>query len=67
MVAPASRPLLTASGQGLLFRFLMHGVRLTPLAVLLHFYLARNKLSVLAGPVVDACALRTREFYELIL
>jgi hypothetical protein len=45
----------------------MFRVRLTPFAVLFELDLALHKLSVLARPVVDAVALRAREFDELIL
>ena len=45
----------------------MLGVRLAPLAILLELDFARDKLPVLAGPVVGAVALRTRESEKLIL
>jgi len=39
----------------------------TPFAVLLELDFLRDKLPVLARPVVGAAALRTRELYELVL
>ena len=51
----------------LLFGFFVFSMSFTPLAVFLQFYFARNKLPVLARPVVDAVTLRTREFEKLIL
>ncbi len=42
-------------------------VRLAPFAVLLELNFARDKLPVLARPVVDAVTLRTRESEKLIL
>ena len=62
-----SRPLSPADGAGLLFAFFVLRVRPAPSAVLLQFYLALDELPVLARPVVRAPALRTSQFYELIL
>ena len=45
----------------------MLGVRLAPLAILLELDFARDKLPVLAGPVVGAVALAAREPEKLIL
>ena len=42
-------------------------VRLAPFAILLEFNFARDQLTVLARPVVDAVAFRAREFEKLIL
>ncbi len=51
----------------LLFGFFMLGVCFTPFAVLLELNFARDKLPVLARPVIDAVALRARESEKLIL
>ena len=51
----------------LFLRLLVLGMRLAPFAVLLEFDFARDELPVLAGPVVGAIALRTREPEKLIL
>ena len=45
----------------------MLGVRLAPFAVLFKLYFARDKLFVLARPVVDTTALPTSKLEELIL
>ena len=51
----------------LLLGFFVLRVRLTPFAVLLELDFARDKLPVLARPVVGAVALRTCESEKLIL
>ena len=51
----------------LLLGFFVLRVRLTPFAVLLELNFARDKLTVLARPVISAVALRTRESEKLIL
>ena len=45
----------------LLFGFFVIGLCPAPLAELLELYLARDKLSVLASPIVDARAFRAGE------
>ncbi len=47
--------------------FLVLRVSFAPFAVLFELNFARDKLTVLARPVVDAVALRTRESEKLIL
>ena len=42
-------------------------MQFAPFAVLLDIDLALHELAVLARPIVDAAALRAREFKELIL
>lgn len=51
----------------LLFAFLVLRVRLAPLAELLKFDFALDKLPVLARPIVRAGALRAGQLYQLIL
>ena len=51
----------------LLLRFFVLRVRLAPTAILLELDFARDKLPVLAGPVVGAIALAACESEELIL
>jgi len=51
----------------LLLGFFVLRVRLTPFAVLLELDFARDKLPVLAGPVVGAVALAACESEKLIL
>jgi len=42
-------------------------MNLAPAAILLEFYFARDKLAVLARPIIGATALTAREFEKLIL
>ena len=58
---------LVTGNSNLLLRFFMLRVRLAPFAVLLEFDFARDKLTVLAGPVVGPVALAAREPEKLIL
>lgn len=51
----------------LFFRLLVHGVFLTPFAILLKLNLTSDELLVLAGPIVDALAGIAGEFDEAIL
>jgi hypothetical protein len=53
--------------KGLLFRLFVHGRSPAPLAVLFEFDLADHQLLVLAGPIVDALALRALQLYKAIL
>ena len=55
------------SNSSLFFSLLMLSMSATPFAILLQFDLARDKLSILAWPIVGAVALRAGDFYELIL
>ncbi len=52
---------------GLLLLLIMDSLRAAPLAPLLEFNLALDELTVFARPIIDAAALRAREFDELIL
>jgi len=61
------RKLLGVNKCALLFRFFMLSMSFTPFAVLLELDFARDKLAVLAGPVVGAVALAACESEELIL
>src|SRR3989344_5495401 len=54
-------------GGRLFLRFLVLRVRTAPAAILLEIDFTLNKFLVLARPVVGAAALRTCEFYQLIL
>ena len=45
----------------------MHGLRAAPFAVLFELDFAFNELLVFAGPVVNALALSTGQFYESVL
>ena len=51
----------------LLFGLFVRGAFPAPFAVLLELDFLRDKLPVLARPIVGATALRTRELYELVL
>jgi hypothetical protein len=51
----------------LLLCFLVHSLGAAPLAELLKFNLALNKLFILAGPVVYALALGAAKLYESVL
>jgi len=61
------RSKLVAGSSKLFLRFLVLCVRLAPFAILLEFDFARNKLTVLARPVVSPVALAAREPEKLIL
>ena len=61
------RSKIVTGNSNLLLRLFVLGVRLAPFAVLLEFDFARDKLTVLAGPVVGPVALAAREPEKLIL
>lgn len=55
------------SQSGLFLSLLVRCLLSTPLAVLLQFNFARDKLAILARPIIDAPALGACHFYQLIL
>jgi len=61
------RSKIVTGNSNLLLRLFVLGVRLAPFAILLELNFARNKLTVLARPVVSPVALAAREPEKLIL
>ena len=64
---PAKKDQCHAERHSLLPPFFVHRLSPIPLAKLLELYFALNFFAVFAGPVVDALARLTLEFYEVIL
>ncbi len=58
---------LSLEARRLLLRLLVLRVGFAPFAVLLEFDFALDELPILARPIVDARALRTADFNELVL